>query len=173
MPRSPARSLTTRNHDDGNHPRTTALLTAVAPTSSASAILLRPKASARSDAVVMTAPYPHRLDFCKTTIGGLSTASHFVNYAVMAQAGTPPEYADIGKRLTAIRTAESKLNQKDWALKHGFSQTQYNNWEKGTRRIPVDEAQRLCNLYSLSLDFIYRGRLNGLPENIRNVVSSQ
>ncbi len=173
MPALPARSLQTRNHDEGNHPRTTALLTAVAPTPRASAIFLRPMASARSEAVSMAACYPHSVDRRKTTIGGLSSAAHFVKSAAMARAGTPPEYADIGRRLAAIRTAESALSQKDWALKNGFNQTQYNNWEKGTRRIPVDEAQRLCALYSVTLDFIYRGKLNGLPDSIRNVVSSQ
>ncbi len=91
----------------------------------------------------------------------------------MAKAGIPPEYADIGLRLAAIRKSESKLSQKDWAVKHGFNQTQYNNWEKGTRRIPVDDAQRLCDLYSLSLDFVYRGKLNGLSDSLRNELSSQ
>ncbi len=79
-----------------------------------------------------------------------------------------PLYIEIGRRLAAIRNAESTMNQKEWAEKHGFSPTQYNNWEKGVRRITVDEAERLCDLYGLKLDFIYRGNLSGLPENIRN-----
>lgn len=79
-----------------------------------------------------------------------------------------PQFQAIGRRLAAIRQAESSMNQREWAEKHGFGITQYNNWEKGVRRISMDEAERLCELYGLSLDFIYRGRLNGLPENIRN-----
>lgn len=80
------------------------------------------------------------------------------------------EYADIGARLVALRTSQSDLSQKDWALKHGFSQSQYNNWEKGNRRITVDEAQKLCDLYGLTLDFIYRGRRDGLSDRIKNLV---
>lgn len=74
------------------------------------------------------------------------------------------EFADVAERLRSIREAFSDLNQKDWAAKHGFNQTQYNNWEKGTRRITVDCAEKLSDLYGLSLDFIYRGRRDGLSE---------
>jgi transcriptional regulator with XRE-family HTH domain len=73
-------------------------------------------------------------------------------------------YPDIGRRLEAIRKAFSQLSQAAWAGKHGFQSTQYNNWERGTRRIPVDEAQRLCEVYGLTLDFVYRGRRDGLSE---------
>lgn len=87
----------------------------------------------------------------------------------MAQASTP-EFADIGERLSALRRGLSDLNQKDWAAKHGFPQTRYNNWETGNRRIPVEEAERLCAIYGLTLDFIYRGRRDGLPDSLRNVL---
>lgn len=74
------------------------------------------------------------------------------------------EFADVGDRLRAIREAFSDFNQREWAEKHGFNQTQYNNWEKGSRRITVDCAEKLVDLYGLSLDFIYRGRRDGLSE---------
>lgn len=75
-----------------------------------------------------------------------------------------PQYAEIGRRLTAIREGFSDLTQRAWAEKHGFQPTQWNNWEKGTRRIPVESAERLCQVYGLTLDFIYRGRRDGLSE---------
>lgn len=74
------------------------------------------------------------------------------------------EFAELGDRLRRIREAFSDLNQKAWAEKHSFNQTQYNNWEKGARRIPVDSAERLADLYGLTLDFVYRGRRDGLSE---------
>lgn len=80
------------------------------------------------------------------------------------------QYSDIGARLAKVRVGFSDLSQKDWAKKHGFSATQYNNWEKGARRITVDEAQRLCDLYGLTLDFIYRGRRDGLSDTASKVV---
>ncbi|MGI3168426.1 helix-turn-helix domain-containing protein [Pseudooceanicola sp. C21-150M6] len=83
---------------------------------------------------------------------------------------TDAPYIEIGQRLKAIREGFSDLSQKDWAAKHGFSVTQYNNWEKGTRRITVDDAERLADTYGLDLDFIYRGRRSGLSERASNVV---
>jgi len=73
-------------------------------------------------------------------------------------------YPEIGTRLEAIRAAFSDLNQRQWAMRHGFEPTQYNNWEKGVRRIPVDAAEKLCETYGLTLDFVYRGRRDGLAE---------
>jgi transcriptional regulator with XRE-family HTH domain len=80
------------------------------------------------------------------------------------------EHAEIGARLKAIRAGFSDLNQKEWAGRHGFSETQYNNWETGTRRIPVESAEKLCNIYGLTLDFIYRGRRDGLSDTARKVL---
>lgn len=77
---------------------------------------------------------------------------------------TRTEYAEIGARLAAIRAAFSDLSQKAWAERNGFEATQWNNWERGTSRIPVENAERLCERYGLTLDFIYRGRRDGLAE---------
>ena len=74
------------------------------------------------------------------------------------------EYAAIGARLATVRTGFSDLTQKEWASKHGFNETQWNNWEKGARRIPVESAERLCHLYGLTLDFVYLGKRAGLAE---------
>ena len=73
-------------------------------------------------------------------------------------------YPDIGRRLLAVRQAFSELSQKAFAERHNFAPTQYNNWETGARRIPVDAAEALCESYGLSLDFVYRGRRDGLSE---------
>lgn len=80
-----------------------------------------------------------------------------------------PDFPEIAARLVKIREGFSDLNQKDWAAKHGFSHTQVNNWEKGVRRIPVDAAEKLCDIYGLTLDAIYRGRLDGLSEKALKV----
>lgn len=78
-----------------------------------------------------------------------------------------PDYSDIGARLRLIRERYSDLTQRSWAEKHGFNPTQYNNWEKGTRRISVDAAEILVDTYTLTLDYIYRGKVSGLSENDR------
>lgn len=77
-----------------------------------------------------------------------------------------PDYRVIGERLKALRMHLGFESQKDWAERNGFNISQYNHWEKGTRRIPVDFAEQLANNYGLTLDFIYRGRRDGLPETL-------
>jgi len=79
-------------------------------------------------------------------------------------ANDAPQYIEIGQRLTSVRSNLTDLGQKEFALKHGFSTTQYNNWEKGTRRISVDCALTLCDAYGLTLDAIYRGRTDGVSQ---------
>lgn len=115
----------------------------------------------------MTTLFPHIVDESKSTIGGLRKIHHFGNGVTMSE--TPPEYVEIGKRLARVREGFSSMSQKDWAQKHGFSVTQYNNWEKGTRRIPVDAAESLSDRYGLTLDAIYRGRLDGLSEKASKI----
>ena len=84
----------------------------------------------------------------------------------MSDENFPLQYQEIGLRLSQIRTGFSDLTQRGWAEKNGFSITQYNNWEKGVRRIPVDAACLLCDRYGLTLDVIYRGRLDGLSPSL-------
>ena len=80
---------------------------------------------------------------------------------------TERTFPDIGARLVAIRSVFGHgLTQAAWASKNNFNKTQYSNWETGLRRIPVDAAEHLCSTYGLTLDFIYRGRRDGLPETI-------
>lgn len=82
----------------------------------------------------------------------------------------PAPYIEIGQRLEAIRIAFSDLNQKEWAEKHRFGTSTYNNWVTGIRRIPVESAERLCDLYGVDLDFVYRGKLDGLSDSARKVL---
>lgn len=74
------------------------------------------------------------------------------------------EFSEIVERMEAIRTRLTGDKQNAFAERHGFNPTQWNNWEKGTRRIPVDDAMKLVALYGLSLDFIYMGRRDGLSD---------
>lgn len=80
------------------------------------------------------------------------------------------QFVEVGERLKALRLAMGEPNQKAWAARHHFNATQYNNWENGVRRIPVDSAEALCAAYGISLDFIYRGRREGLPETLSKVL---
>ena len=81
-------------------------------------------------------------------------------------------FTEIGTRLAAVRQAFSLAgeSQKAFAERNGFEFTQWNNWEKGTRRISVDEAIKLAGLYGLTLDFIYMGRRDGLADRASKVL---
>lgn len=74
-------------------------------------------------------------------------------------------YPQIGRRLGLVRKRFSELTRKDWAVKHGFSPTQYTNWENGTRRIPLEAAELLSDRYGLSLDWIYLGKEDNPPQS--------
>ena len=79
----------------------------------------------------------------------------------------------IGRRLKAIRFAFSDCSQRDWAQKHGFKVTQYNNWENGVRRIPLEAAGLLADQHGLTLDYIYRGREDALGHLVKSQLNSQ
>ena len=167
MPIPSASWVQTRNHDAGNQPRTTPLLTAVAPTPMASAMFFRPMASANCWLVIMMATlFPQMVERCKPTFGGLRKS--FARE--MSQGMADYIYKEIGARLEAVRQGFSDLSQSAWAQRHGFSVTQYNNWTSGARRIPIDEAEKLCGLYGLTLDFVYLGRRDGLSESASKVI---
>lgn len=80
------------------------------------------------------------------------------------------QFPEIGQRLAALRTAFAGEKQKDFAARHGFNITQWNNWETGARRIPVDDAAKLAAAYGLTLDWIYLGRRDGLAETASKVL---
>jgi len=68
----------------------------------------------------------------------------------------------VGRRLAAVRKALG-LNQIEFAAPANLSQPQYNQFENGKRLLTVEAALRLCAVYSLSMDYLYRGDIGGLP----------
>lgn len=116
----------------------------------------------------MSDTFPQMVDQRNPTMCGLSVSAVAAKLCGMAEDRT--DYPEIGIRLRAIREGFSDMNQSGWAEKHGFGVTQWNNWEKGARRISVDAAERLCSTYGLSLDFIYLGRRDGLSDKASKVL---
>ena len=112
---------------------------------------------------MMATSYPQKVVENKPTIGGLNRDDLGSMQSGMS-GDSPAQFHAIGARLQRVRETYSDLSQVGWAEKHGFGVTQWNNWERGVRRIPVDDAERLCAAYGLTLDFIYLGRRDGLSE---------
>ena len=157
----------TNSHEAGKWPATTYLLMAVSPTPNSAAIRARPTVSAISRVSTMSAIYPPVVNNVKSTNGRLPKLSPVVDNQVMDDR---PDYSHIGERIAAIRLGFSDLSQKSFAEMHSFSITQYNNWEKGRRRISVDAAQTLAGKYGLTLDYIFLGRRDGLSERASKVL---
>lgn len=68
----------------------------------------------------------------------------------------------VARRLAAIR-AEMGLDQPEMADWLGVSRSRYNNWAAG-RNLPNEEAMvRLAERTQISLDYIYRGKLDAVP----------
>jgi transcriptional regulator with XRE-family HTH domain len=77
------------------------------------------------------------------------------------------KHADIGKRLLWSRLAiqgDGEL-QQDYATRARIHRTLYSEWEKGTRRITLEGALKLCKTYNLSLDWIYRDRIGTIDDD--------
>ena len=77
----------------------------------------------------------------------------------------PQSPEEIGKRLKKLRKALGKT-QAEMAELAAISKRAWSLIERGSRRIGVGAALRLCDLYGLSLDWIYRGNIAQLPLNI-------
>ena len=115
--------------------------------------------------------FPQNVENVKTTNSGLiQKVDGPIHSAMKKPKESPSEFHQIGERLEAVREGFSNLGQTEWAAKHGIGVTTWNNWENGVRRIPVDQAERLCDIYGLTLDFIYRGRRDGLSETASKVI---
>lgn len=161
MPALSHNPFITRYHEEGNWLRRDALETAFAPTPQARATTGVVSFTTISFAVTIPPYRTPNVVYARDTICGLPKKTQIVNNDPMSKS---QEYIEIGQRLRQIRHGFSDLNQKEWAALNGISESRYNNWENGTRRIPVDDAEMIADRYGLTLDFIYRGRRDRLPD---------
>lgn len=71
----------------------------------------------------------------------------------------------IAHRLRMTREALG-LNQTELCERAGVKRNTYNQWEQGKGRPQIDEAQKLCDAFNITLDWIYRGDPSGLPHKV-------
>ena len=76
---------------------------------------------------------------------------------------------DVARRLRRTREAVG-LDQQQFGSRAGMSQPQYNQYETGKRIITLRSAMMLCDEYSLTLDWIYRGDPSGLPYRLATAI---
>lgn len=75
------------------------------------------------------------------------------------------DLANVGLRLAAIRSA-SGLTSGDFAKTVDIDPSSYSKIELGKKPLNVDMGFRVAERWGVSMDFLYRGSLNGLPDNI-------
>ena len=85
---------------------------------------------------------------------------------------TRPDYSDIGDRIARLRS-HLGMTRPEFARENGFTPSQLANWEYGLRRISVDAALRLNERYSVSLDWVFLGRLSALPHSLASALADR
>jgi DNA-binding XRE family transcriptional regulator len=71
----------------------------------------------------------------------------------------------IAKRLQAIRE-ELHLDQNGMAKWLDVGRTRYVNWEKAENKPAEETMVALCDRTGVTLDYIYRGRLDAVPTGL-------
>lgn len=79
--------------------------------------------------------------------------------------------APVGRRLYLTRKALD-LTQKKFASRAGIATNTYGQYEKGSRLISPKAAVDLCEQYSLTLDWIYRGEPGNLPYTLGDAIKA-
>jgi transcriptional regulator with XRE-family HTH domain len=85
----------------------------------------------------------------------------------------PHSQEAIARRLRATRLALAADNQQEFGNRAGISQSNYSQYENGHKRPSVDASIALCETYALTLDWIYRGDLTGLPYKLAAAIQAQ
>lgn len=74
----------------------------------------------------------------------------------------------VGRRLSWLRAA---IDQKQQQMFKGKSaQTQWSRFERGERLIKPVQALEICDRFQVSMDYIYRGHLNGVHPALAEVL---
>ncbi len=71
-----------------------------------------------------------------------------------------------GARLRAVRHV-LRLSQEALAAQLHVSRSAYAGYEQGERLVDPEVVVRLNRLYGITTDWIYRGSLAGLPDDLR------
>jgi transcriptional regulator with XRE-family HTH domain len=84
---------------------------------------------------------------------------------MMSKAIRPRSIDAIAQRLIATREAFG-LSQLEFAIRAGIPGNTYNQYERARSRPSLDFAVRLCEIYGLTLDWIYFGDIRGLRHDL-------
>jgi transcriptional regulator with XRE-family HTH domain len=72
---------------------------------------------------------------------------------------------DIAARLRHTRQALG-VNQRQFAKRINLRPNRYNQYESGARALTIDAAQKICNEYGITLDWLFRADRSMLPHRL-------
>lgn len=84
----------------------------------------------------------------------------------MTEPQNPESIEAIAYRLELTHAAIGGVNQAAFATSIGVSPQGWTNYIKARERISVDAANRMCRRYGVTLDWIFRGSMYGLPPDL-------
>ena len=76
------------------------------------------------------------------------------------------DMAGVGDRLEALRLAIN-LNRKDFADSFGLDASSYTKTSCGEKVLRSEAAYIIAERWGVSMDYLFRGRLTDLPEDLR------
>lgn len=77
----------------------------------------------------------------------------------------------VGARIVEGREALGRT-QANVAKALGISPQRLSNYETGSRPLDIELASKLCDNFGLTLDYLYRGQLYGLPRELADRIGS-
>jgi transcriptional regulator with XRE-family HTH domain len=82
------------------------------------------------------------------------------------------EVIETAARLRQARAATG-LNQTQFAKKIGITAHRYNQYESEKRPLTIDVANRICDEFGFTLDWLYRGHTTLLPSGLLDLIRNQ
>jgi transcriptional regulator with XRE-family HTH domain len=68
----------------------------------------------------------------------------------------------VARRLALVRKILG-LTEREFAERAGVLLSRYHHWESGSVPLSLSSAMALCAAHGLTLDWLYRGKILGLP----------
>lgn len=83
-----------------------------------------------------------------------------------------PTAVGAGARIAALRKIADITQERLAALLH-VTQSTIAKWETGERMADPDRMTTICSRFKVTMDFLYRGRLEGVPRDLALVLAQR
>jgi transcriptional regulator with XRE-family HTH domain len=81
----------------------------------------------------------------------------------------------MARKVTSSQSVDAVARRVYWLRKSllGQSRSTWAQYETGERRISIDQAQNVCAVFGVSLDWIYNGRMDMLQPDLAAKLQEQ